>query len=82
VEPGVGFVSQQQTVVDVLNNKLLSMFQKPAHAYGFRKNVISVMKSRYLKVTGRGTHSGDVVSGNHQYFNLLCSHSMKFLFFY
>jgi len=47
-----------------LNNKLLSMFKKPAHAYDFRKKVILAIKSRYLKVTGSGTHSGDVVSGN------------------
>jgi len=40
------------------------MFKKPAHTYDFRKKVISAMKSRYLKVTGRGTHSGDALSGS------------------
>jgi hypothetical protein len=47
-----------------LDNKPLLMFKKPAHAYDFRKKVISAMKSRYLKVTGRGMHSGDALSGN------------------
>jgi hypothetical protein len=42
-----------------LDNKPLSMFLKPTHTYDFRKKVISAMKSRYLKVTGCGTHSGD-----------------------
>jgi hypothetical protein len=40
------------------------MFKKPAHACDFRKRVISAMKSRYLKVMGCGTHSGDALTGN------------------
>jgi hypothetical protein len=40
------------------------MFQKPSHTYDFRKKVISAMKSRYLKVTGHGTHSGDPMTGS------------------
>jgi hypothetical protein len=40
------------------------MFKKPAHTYDSRKKVILAMKSRYLKVTGRGTHSGDALSGS------------------
>jgi hypothetical protein len=48
----------------ILDNKPLLMFKKPAHAYDFRKKVILAMKSRYLKVTGHGTHSGDTLSGN------------------
>jgi hypothetical protein len=40
------------------------MFKKPSHMYDFRKKIISAMKLRYLKVTGHGTHSGDVVPDN------------------
>jgi hypothetical protein len=40
------------------------MFKKPTHAYDFRKKVISVNKLRYLKVTGRGTHSGVALTGS------------------
>ncbi len=47
-----------------LDNKPLSMFKKPTNLYDFKKKVLSAMKSRYLKVTSRGTHSGDVVSGD------------------
>ncbi len=47
-----------------LDNKPLSMFKKPSNLYDFKKKVPSVMKLRYIKVTGHGTHSGDVVSGD------------------
>jgi hypothetical protein len=40
------------------------MFKKPTHAYDFRKKVILSMKSRYLKVMGRGMHSGEALTGN------------------
>jgi hypothetical protein len=40
------------------------MFKKPMHTYDFRKKVILAMKSRYLKVTGCGTHSGDPLTGS------------------
>jgi hypothetical protein len=32
--------------------------------YDLKKKVLLEIKSRYLKVTGHGTHSGDVVSGD------------------
>jgi len=47
-----------------LDNKPLSVFKKPAHAYDFRKKVILAMKSRYLKAMGHRTHSGDALTGN------------------
>jgi len=34
------------------------------HTYDFRKKAILAMKSRYLKVTGCGTHSGDPLTGS------------------
>jgi hypothetical protein len=47
-----------------LDNKPLSMFKKPPNLYDFKKKVLSAMNLRYLKVTGCGMHSGDVVSGD------------------
>ena len=47
-----------------LDNKPLSFFKRPSNLYDFKKKVLSAMKSRYLKVTGRGMHSGDIVSGD------------------
>lgn len=46
------------------NNKPLLMFKKPSNLYHFMKKVLSVMKLRYLKMTGDGMHSGDLVSGD------------------
>ena len=46
------------------DNKPLSMYKKPSNLCDFKKKVLSSMKSRYQKVTGRGTHSGDVVTGD------------------
>jgi hypothetical protein len=42
------------------DNKLLSMFKRPANVYDFKKKVLSAMKARYLRVTSRGSHSVDV----------------------
>ncbi len=47
-----------------LDNKPLSYFKRPSNLYDFMKKVLSAMKSRYRKVTDRGTHSGDAVSGD------------------
>jgi hypothetical protein len=45
-----------------LDNKPLSYFKRPSNLYDFKKKV-SAMKSRYRKVTARGSHSDNVVSG-------------------
>ncbi len=47
-----------------LNNKLLPCFKRPSNVYDLKKKVLLAMKSRYRKVTGHGTHSGDVVLGD------------------
>jgi hypothetical protein len=47
-----------------LDNKPLSCFKRPSNLYDFKKKVLSAMKLRYHKVTGRVPHSGDVVSGD------------------
>ncbi len=47
-----------------LNNKPLSYFKRPSNLYDFKKKVLSAMKSRYRKVTARGSHSDNVVSGD------------------
>jgi hypothetical protein len=47
-----------------LNNKPSLYFKRPSNLYDFKKKVLSAMKSRYRKITNRGTHSGDAVCGD------------------
>jgi hypothetical protein len=47
-----------------LDNKPLSCFKRLSNLYNFKKKVLSAMKLRYSKVTGHGSHSDNVVSGD------------------
>jgi hypothetical protein len=60
------FQAQWSMVMEDLfrDNKPLSMYKQPSNLYDFKKKVISAMRSRYQKITGRGTHSGNVMTGD------------------
>jgi hypothetical protein len=64
--PFLFFQAQWGLVMDdlFLDNKPLLYFKRPSNLYHFKKKVLLAMKSRYRKITNRGTHSGDTVRGD------------------